>query len=117
MERNGHAGSLDDRVASRAGVAATCALLSTLRPGPILRRSHKVAPHVRFEFPASRFPPQSPRSMTVFRRVSSLIMLAMAWLSPVAPAEAQDYPSRPVKVIVPFGAGGPTDIFTRALAE
>ncbi len=55
--------------------------------------------------------------MTVFRRVSSLIMLAMAWLSPAAPAQAQDYPSRPVKVIVPFGAGGPTDIFTRALAE
>src|SRR5258708_7625454 len=44
-------------------------------------------------------------------------MLAMAWLLPAAPAQAQDYPSRPVKVIVPFGAGGPTDIFTRALAE
>src|SRR5258708_23190513 len=57
--------------------------------------------------------------MTVFRRGSSLSMLAMAWLSPAAPApaQAQDYPSRRVKVIVPFGAGGPTDIFTRALAE
>jgi tripartite-type tricarboxylate transporter receptor subunit TctC len=30
---------------------------------------------------------------------------------------AQDYPSRPVKMIVPFGAGGPTDIFTRALGD
>ena len=30
---------------------------------------------------------------------------------------AQDYPSRLVKMIVPFGAGGPTDIFTRLLAE
>src|SRR6266568_5052083 len=55
--------------------------------------------------------------MTIFQRVSSLIMLAMVWLSPAAPSNAQDYPSRAVKMIVPFGAGGPTDIFTRALAE
>ena len=41
----------------------------------------------------------------------------MVWLSPAAPSQAQDYPSRPVKMIVPFGAGGPTDIFTRALGE
>ena len=30
---------------------------------------------------------------------------------------ADDYPSRPVKVIVPFGAGGPTDVYTRDIAE
>jgi tripartite-type tricarboxylate transporter receptor subunit TctC len=29
---------------------------------------------------------------------------------------ADDYPSRPVKIIVPFGAGGPTDVYVRALA-
>ncbi len=33
------------------------------------------------------------------------------------PADAQSYPTRPIHVIVPFGAGGPTDIFTRALTE
>jgi tripartite-type tricarboxylate transporter receptor subunit TctC len=32
-------------------------------------------------------------------------------------AMAQDYPSRPVRIIVPFGAGGPTDVFTRAISE
>ena len=34
-----------------------------------------------------------------------------------APAAAQDYPNRTIRVIVPFGAGGPTDVFTRALGE
>ena len=33
------------------------------------------------------------------------------------PAVAQDYPNRTIRFIVPFGAGGPTDVFTRALAE
>jgi tripartite-type tricarboxylate transporter receptor subunit TctC len=34
-----------------------------------------------------------------------------------APAAAQDYPNRTIRMIVPFGAGGPTDVFTRALGE
>ncbi len=32
-------------------------------------------------------------------------------------AMAQDYPSRPVKLIVPFGAGGPADVYGRVLAQ
>ena len=38
-------------------------------------------------------------------------------LAAAAPSTAQDYPSHRIKMIVPFGAGGPTDIFTRLLAE
>jgi tripartite-type tricarboxylate transporter receptor subunit TctC len=34
-----------------------------------------------------------------------------------APAVAQDYPSRTVKFVVPFGAGGPADVYTRVLAQ
>jgi tripartite-type tricarboxylate transporter receptor subunit TctC len=38
-------------------------------------------------------------------------------LTALRSARADDYPSRPIRVIIPFGAGGPTDVFTRALAE
>ena len=36
---------------------------------------------------------------------------------PSGHAAAEDYPSRPVKFIVPFGAGGPADVFARVLAQ
>ena len=56
--------------------------------------------------------------MTKPPRAVSLACVAAAVLTlGLAPAAADDYPSRPIRVIVPFGAGGPTDVFTRVIAE
>ena len=55
--------------------------------------------------------------MTLLRQIVALFVLAGAVVTSPPAAIADDYPSRPVKVIVPFGAGGPTDVYTRAIAE
>jgi len=55
--------------------------------------------------------------MTIVQRVLSLLASTVMILAAAAPSTAQDYPSHLIKMIVPFGAGGPTDIFTRLLAE
>ena len=46
------------------------------------------------------------------------IVVAAALIGLAAlPAAAQDYPSRPVRIVFPLAAGGGGDVFTRALAD
>jgi tripartite-type tricarboxylate transporter receptor subunit TctC len=51
-----------------------------------------------------------PRCLT---RFLACTVVALA----VAPVAAQDYPVRPVKIVVPFAAGGPADVYARFLAQ
>jgi tripartite-type tricarboxylate transporter receptor subunit TctC len=55
--------------------------------------------------------------MALVRYLAALAVLASLATIAASPAKTDEYPSRPVKVIVPFGAGGPTDVYARAIAE
>jgi tripartite-type tricarboxylate transporter receptor subunit TctC len=55
----------------------------------------------------------------MMKKVMFLIFfIALAtWSAPITSASAEPYPSRPITLIVPSAAGGPTDTLTRILAE
>ena len=46
-----------------------------------------------------------------------IVALALLWFASVFTAAAQDYPARQVRLIVPFGAGGPADVYARVIAQ
>ena len=49
---------------------------------------------------------------------TACLAFGAAWLGPISTkAPAQDYPTRTIKVIIPLGAGGGGDVFTRVLAD
>jgi tripartite-type tricarboxylate transporter receptor subunit TctC len=50
-------------------------------------------------------------------RLFKLAVAVAAAISLIGSAAAQDYPARSVKFIVPFGPGGPADVYARVLAQ
>ncbi|MET0866637.1 MAG: tripartite tricarboxylate transporter substrate-binding protein, partial [Pseudorhodoplanes sp.] len=50
-------------------------------------------------------------------RKSAIAAALAAILGLAAPAGAQTFPDRPITMIIPFAAGGPTDVLGRVVAQ
>lgn len=55
--------------------------------------------------------------MRLLTRLAGATAGLLALGAMVAPSQAQNYPARPITMIVPFAAGGPTDIIARIVSD
>ena len=94
--------------------------LSAVIPGPERRRGspESIIPVCGYGFRARRFasPRNDNRKLGAGRARCALAAFVVAILLPAA-ASAQDYPSRPITLIVPYSAGGGNDLMARTAAE
>lgn len=62
---------------------------------------------------------RSSRQNSLLRLASAAgaTAIALAWVAAPAVQADEDYPARPVRLVVPFPAGGPTDVVGRLYAE
>ena len=56
------------------------------------------------------------RTTSKFRTAAVVAMASAFWMVPLC-SNAQDYPIKPVKIVVPYSAGGPTDLMARAIGK
>src|SRR5438034_5694577 len=55
--------------------------------------------------------------MTAVARALASVLALLCITAAATESSAQSYPTRPVRMIVPFGAGGPTDVIARIVAQ
>src|SRR5947207_123773 len=55
--------------------------------------------------------------MTAVARALASVLALLCITAAAIESSAQSYPMRPVRMIVPFGAGGPTDVIARIVAQ
>ena len=56
------------------------------------------------------------QSRSVASRVMTLVVALLATVTIVVPAMAQEYPTKPIKLIIPYPPGGATDVIGRIVA-
>jgi tripartite-type tricarboxylate transporter receptor subunit TctC len=59
----------------------------------------------------------NPRPRRIKMRQSIISLAVAGLLTAAGSAQAQDFPTRPMTMIIPFAAGGPTDVLGRVIAQ
>jgi tripartite-type tricarboxylate transporter receptor subunit TctC len=101
------------------GVRLTAQLVfsETLVGSNSTMRQHKIASS-QIERPfAEQEAELHPMVRGCARLLAPMLLAIVAALAMTAPSCSADWPARPVRIVVPFAAGGATDVLTRLLCE
>jgi tripartite-type tricarboxylate transporter receptor subunit TctC len=83
--------------------------------GQVVGRPTQLRPYAFAILSAQR---RNPRGNRMRARAVLVLCLALATVAgAINAARAADYPTRPIKLVVPYPAGGPTDVLGRMVAD